>query len=558
MKKAISRCWIPLILLALALRLIALNVVPLGPAEAALALPAWQVQTGGEWPAATESPFLLNGTALLFALLPATDTVARLLPALCGTALILVPLLWRKRLGELGALVAGGLLTLSPIALFASRHLDGAIVGALGAALIISALLQDLGAGWLAAGLALGLTGGPAFFDTLLPALLAWLIVQRLESAYERPAASKVRRGTLMGVAGAALIAIAGGLHWSGLSGLGDGLMAWLRGWGTPVVPPANLALLLLYEPLTFLLASIELIPPHRKPSPPSLMLGVWALLAGMLLILRPGTAALSLLAALIPLALLAGRVAGRLVNQTQNERGFILLQAGLSLIFWLFAASILIRQISPNLRNGMEILLLVLVLIVQALMTAGFATLITPQAAKRGLLLGTAAMLFLVQLSFGWGVAYLRANDPREPLVGVAASKDLHNLQRIVDDLRQVRDDSPETFEIALVDDDPLITTTVHWALRDMPALRVAEGWPTTSPDLIITPHSYTVPEDNAKTLQGMPFLAIRRRGSATFPLCTQTFPPVCPDALAWYLHRDSPVPTQDSRILLWSSPTP
>jgi hypothetical protein len=558
MQKAISRYWIPLIVLALALRLVSLNAVPLAPGEAALALPAWQVSTGGDWPLSTESPLLLNGNVLLFTLLPATDAIARLLPLLCGMGLVLVPLLWRKRLGDGGALIAGGLLALSPIALFASRHLDGAVVGALGATLIVTVLFQKLGAGWLAAGVILGLTGGPVFFDTLLPALLAWLITQRLERTYPQPSVPTLRRGLFIGVLGAALVAIAGGFHWSGWSGVGDGLMAWLRGWRSNATPPANIALLLLYEPLTFLLASIGLVRSNRERSPLGLTLGLWTLLAGVLVLLRPGATALSLITLVIPLALLAGRTADRLIARTQKHRGFILLQGGLSLVFWLFGVSIVIRQVSPELRSGMEFVLLLLVFTVQALLTAGFATLLTSKAAWRGVLIGGVAALLLLQVGFGWGVAILRADDPHEPLVGPAASRDLRNLRRLIDDLRLAQGASPETFEIVLVEGPVLTTTTVHWALHDLPNVRVVDGWPASSPDLIITPDPYSGVETGGERLQGTSFVAVQRLGNGAFSPCSQALPPVCADGLAWYFYRDNPIPLRESRVLLWTDTTP
>ncbi len=558
MEKAISRYWIPLIALALALRLVSLNAVPLAPGEATLALPAWQVSTGGDWPLATASPFLLNGNVLLFTLLPATDVVARLLPVLCGVGLALTPLLWRKQLGDGGALIAGGLLALSPITLFASRHLDGAVVGALGATLIVTALYQKLGAGWLAGGVILGLTGGPVFFDTLLPALLAWLITQRLERTYPQPSVSTLRRGLLIGVLGAALVAIAGGFHWGGWSGLGDGLMTWLRGWRTHTTPSANIALLLLYEPLTFLLASIGLVRSNRERSPLGLTLGLWALLAGVLVSLRPGATALALLALVLPLALLAGRTADHLIARTRKYRGFILLQGSLSLIFWLFGVSIIIRQVSPTLRGGMEIVLLLLVFTVQALLTAGFATLLTTQAAWRGLLVGAIAVLLLFQAGFGWGVTILRANDPHEPLVGPAASRDLRNLRRLIEDLRLAQGASPESFEVVLVEGSALTTTTVHWALHDLPNLHVVDGWPASSPDLIITPDPYSGAETGGERLRGATFVAVHRLGSGAFSPCSQAFPPVCADGLAWYFYRESPISLRESRVLLWTDATP
>ncbi|KKK96555.1 hypothetical protein LCGC14_2661580, partial [marine sediment metagenome] len=67
-------------------------------------------------------PFQFFGTALTFFLTGgASDYTVRIFPALFGVALILLPLLFRSRLGRLGALFASGLIAFSPTLLYFSR-----------------------------------------------------------------------------------------------------------------------------------------------------------------------------------------------------------------------------------------------------------------------------------------------------------------------------------------------------------------------------------------------------------------------------------------------------
>ncbi len=112
--------------------------------ETAQALPSLDVALGQGWPPAAESPLLLVGNTFLFALFGAGDGVARLLPALAGVLVVMLPLLWRKHAGEIGALFAAGLILISPLALFAARRVDGAALATLGAGLILSLFLQDM------------------------------------------------------------------------------------------------------------------------------------------------------------------------------------------------------------------------------------------------------------------------------------------------------------------------------------------------------------------------------------------------------------------------------
>ena len=67
-------------------------------------------------------PFQFFGTALTFFLSGgASDYAVRILPALFGVALIVLPFFFRDRLGRVGALLASGLIALSPTLLYFSR-----------------------------------------------------------------------------------------------------------------------------------------------------------------------------------------------------------------------------------------------------------------------------------------------------------------------------------------------------------------------------------------------------------------------------------------------------
>ncbi|MBM3127255.1 MAG: hypothetical protein FJ009_01305 [Chloroflexi bacterium] len=108
-------------------RLLVLGDAPLAADEARQALAAWNF-VQGKPDAFIGSPLLFTGNAILFALFGANDTLARLLPALFGSALILLPALLRRELGRVGALVTSALFVFSPSLVFFSRTLDGALI----------------------------------------------------------------------------------------------------------------------------------------------------------------------------------------------------------------------------------------------------------------------------------------------------------------------------------------------------------------------------------------------------------------------------------------------
>ncbi len=116
-----------LVLAGLLLRLFVLGNVPLSSDEAAQALASFNF-VNGRPETFTGSPLLFFGNAVLFALFGANDGLARALPALFGSALVLLPALLRRELGRAGALVATGLLAFSPSLVFFSRTADGAVI----------------------------------------------------------------------------------------------------------------------------------------------------------------------------------------------------------------------------------------------------------------------------------------------------------------------------------------------------------------------------------------------------------------------------------------------
>ncbi len=554
--------WFLLIGLTLVLRLAALDAHLLSPDEALTALPALEASQGKGWPAATADTLILTATAGLFTLFGAGDGIARFVPALIGSLFVCLPLLWRKRIGSAGAFSAAVLLALSPIALAAARRLDSTIISITGAGLLVTALYlaDEEGSArriklLCAAGVALGLTGGPAFYDGLLPGLIAWALLRWLNGERLTPPSPAFKQGALIGILGGVLIAIGMGTRWYGWAALAEGLTTWVAGWKSLDLSTYQKGtLILLYEPLTFLLACVGTGHGLKKGTSLSLSLLVWAWVAWVMTLLRMGAGPLSQAAVLLPLALLAGEAIQTVKAQLSHwtwagEKLHVLL----STLFWCFAGLALMRQASSY-RNGMEMLLVLLIIVIQALMAIGFATLNTAQSAWRGLFLGTSVALSLIQLSFAWGNAYTRPDAPAEPLVVTATSSDLRNLQRTLTDLQRVQGKSPETFEIQLIEGTPEVTAVVQWALRDFPALeRLPEGANDTEAEIVISPETLNLTGQSAAQTQGMRFTATLRAGGSV-PGCVLTFPPVCEYPLKWYFYRRVPMPPTQESVILWN----
>ena len=89
-------------------------------------------------------PFQMEATAGLFFLFGDSDDTARLLYAIAGTALVLMPLLFRSRLGNWGALFTSMMLAFSPAMLYYSRFARNDILMAVWALGIVIAMWRYL------------------------------------------------------------------------------------------------------------------------------------------------------------------------------------------------------------------------------------------------------------------------------------------------------------------------------------------------------------------------------------------------------------------------------
>lgn len=112
-----------LILLALLLRLAELDVVPMSDSEVPAALGAWHL-VFPDAPGDTvqpNSPILFWGQTLTFSIMGGTEFASRLPTVIASLLLILLPYLFRDRIGRSQAFIWSTLLALSPIAFVAAR-----------------------------------------------------------------------------------------------------------------------------------------------------------------------------------------------------------------------------------------------------------------------------------------------------------------------------------------------------------------------------------------------------------------------------------------------------
>ena len=87
-------------------------------------------------------PFLFHANALIYFLFGVNDYTARIVPAIFGVVLVLLPIFLRKELGRWGALVASVMFLISPSILYYARYIRNDIYMAVWAMLMVIALFR--------------------------------------------------------------------------------------------------------------------------------------------------------------------------------------------------------------------------------------------------------------------------------------------------------------------------------------------------------------------------------------------------------------------------------
>jgi hypothetical protein len=325
-------------LIALGFRLIQLGATPLNDSEASLALQALQIAQG-ERPLLGPQPGYILVTSVLFAIIEATNFMARLVPALAGSILVFVPGLFRDLLKPRPALILAFLFAIDPGLVALSRTAGGTIL-AVTFPLFAWGLWNQrrLVPAGIFAGLAL--LSGPSLWMGLLILALTWLFIQGLEA---KPASSQspipdtednissppqllitnyqLRPFLLALLATLIFVGTLSFLVPNGLSAWLASLPAYLSGWVTASVstPGRTLFTLLVYEPLGIFFAILSLIRGYRIGSPRIVRLSLWlgvALLLGIFY-RQPD----ELLWAILPLLALASMEISRSLNVFFSER---------------------------------------------------------------------------------------------------------------------------------------------------------------------------------------------------------------------------------------------
>lgn len=542
--------------IAVGLRFLHLGALPLSDYEANWALQALRI-TQGLKPAIAPNPAYVHLTAVLFYIFGATNFLARFWPALLGSSL--VPAAWflRGRFGRVPALILAFGLAIDP-GLVGMSHLAGGPMLAI-AFLVLAALMWMNGqrpAAGLFAGLAL-LSGASIWFG-LAGVGLAWIFgsgmgkkapAQTEEKAGQIGTESNPARFQLKELQtplfwGIGTLVIAGSLFFlspKGLPAFVASFTTFLRGWWTLSGVQLWQPILALpaYEILPLAFGMIGVVRGVLKRDADTLRLGIWALVALLLVLIYPARQNGDLAWALLPLWLLAAIELARNIDLKDSRRwelaGTVTVVMAFLIFGWLNLASITTMDWSSSLvRTRLWLLAAVALLVVLSLLLVGTAWSMSV-ARLGGVYSGLIALtLFTIAMATGAGglrqplTVELWQPEPRTGRVDI--------LLKVANQISDLNRGYPAQLPLTILKID---SPALQWLFRDWQVQQVSELAPDVTPELIITP-------------SGNLSLAAKYRGEALVLHESVSWDDISSaDWLKWFVYRQ--VPLQQENFILW-----
>jgi uncharacterized protein (TIGR03663 family) len=561
-----------ILVLGLGLRLGLLEARIMDVPEAEQALQAWKLATGGT-PTGRWSPLLLSGQALLFALFGASDAATRLLPALAGSLLVLLPFALRSRMGRIGALAASLALAISPTLVYSARYGDGTsllLFTAFGALALWNVYQEKRRTGYLYAVsllAALALLADLRVVGVVLVGAVAWAIERFIlgrdpfapaESADTADKPLPWRELMLCFGGTFVLVATTLALNPVGLGAWADMISSWFSHLspvvnGQPWTYP--LLALALYEPFLLLFgligAATLLVTYKRLGEERGLTLYLWlAIGLALLAILAGGRGAGDVALVCVPLAVLAGCAVERLVASWRESEflardGLLAVIVLVILIYVAMQVAFYARALYTNAPQSSQFMWFWMLAVALLILLGGFsvAWLGGPASWRVG---GAALALILlsISLSAGTRLNWERPNDPRELHTRVVSDVGLRDALDVTADLAYHRWGAAVSIPITVEKD---LGSVWAWYLRDWEHVTFVDALSSDiSTEMVI---SVAVDGDDqwnpADRYVGQDFV------TRTWWEPSQLF---TNDRWSWWLYRKSMTPpTPLQRVVVW-----
>ena len=500
-------------LIAIGFRLIQLGASPLTDSEATLALQALQIAQG-KAPLLGSQPGYVLLTSILFAVINATNFMARFVPAMVGSTFVFAPHFFREKIKPRPALILAFLFAIDPGLVALSRQANGTI---LAVTFLFFAWAMWRNRRAIPAGIFAGfaLLSGPSLWAGLLALGLTWFFLWGTE---RKPTPAETTGQSLISnlqfsnpQLRSALLSLLVTLLFGGtlffLSP--NGLSAWLsalpdyfKGWTSPSsMTPGRVALAFFaYEPLGIFLAIFSLIRGYRTKSRRIFRVGLWLGVTLLLALFYRQVG--ELVWVIIPLLTLASLELARAFNIFADERvevGVVTLALIILLVYiWFDVSKIaldpflhLAATSLPFFGSTIQvagapyiILLGAFLIIVLCVSFVAFGW--SARIAWLGTIWAFAIFLGIYSLASAWSASGLRSQNGLE-----LWAPDSRPAQ--VDLLRASLDEASE-FSIGHAISQPVTLAGINspaleWVLRNRSVEKVSALDPQVAPPIVITP---------------------------------------------------------------------
>lgn len=472
------------VLLALGLRLGALDSVPLSPDEAARALEALAIWRGtaGDYSA---GPLLPNLLAVWFGLFTPADGPARVPSALAGSATCLLPLLYRGRLGSGAALGACFLLAISPLGVLASRSVHPAALVAFASLATLACFLRAVehrdGRWLIAAALAIGvgLGSSTAFVGQLVALGLAAAIYPPIPHRPRWNLQADLPKVALAGLLAALLfdtllLTRPGGLQ----GGLVDPFALWLGNLGVSSATAWSHSLLGIHNVLLIVLAAFGALVARETRF--GRFLAAWTLSTAAMAALSKTPDLAPVTALNGPLALLGGLGLAKAGWLGRARRPAIWLTGLAALVPLVFL--VLATNLAAN--RGAALQVTPVLIAVGGLVAIGLfmSSFLGPD--DLGTAFGLAALvgLLALELTFLARLSYAGFERAGPALLGQSSRPAIRQVELRAHDWRRQDPDQPIQVESSL-------RPVLEWSLRDGPPVEWVRAAPTSADRAILGP---------------------------------------------------------------------
>ena len=533
--------YLVVLVIAAALRFSSLGALPLTDHEASLGLQALRLSRGEQIMLSGE-PGYIALTTFLFDLFEPTDFTARFWPALAGTLLVLIPLLYRERLGKTNALVLAGFFALDPLLIGVSRSAEGSMLALLGllAALGFASRRQPL---WCGLALGLALAGGPALWPGVIILIVTLLINRKIFRQVDGRSLwmAATTAGVTLVVLSTLFLTNVGGISSFG-SSLVEYWISWssksstslpgiVVSWGLSSLPVLVLAVWSLIQGLVRGDARVK-------------RLGLSAGAALVLVLANPSRQLFDLFWAGVPLLTLAAiKLVELFLNLKSDNRLVVIAETFLVVALVVFSFMNAVNLVNNPTMNQEEyrnrIIGVVLPLILLMGMTILLAWGWSGVSTCKGLVLGVVLLAVFFTLANSVKAASLGSQPENEIRRDSGLAVGSEELLTTIHDISRARTGIENLIDVQMI---ALEIPSLEWALRDFEQAGSASVFnPATTPSIILTSADQQITAGTS--YRGQRILWQVHPDLKNMKIL---------DWLKWSLFRDAPV--EKTEIILWA----